>query len=159
MNVSKILTESYSPYVLGSRTVYPIIKVRLVTNGQSISVRALLDTGSNGGISMTINEVFALGITLGTPINPEPVTVELADNSTTEEFEYEAEVIFEGLSNPIPTILGVMGKTPTYMPMTEMEFRQAASKVVVILGREIMDRYIVTFDGKAIPQKKFTFAD
>ena len=159
MILSAIVTDEYTPIVAGGHKVYPILLIEMTVNGTTVPLRALLDTGSDGGVSLTINEVVALDIDLGSPIDPIPHIAQIANNTEVEELDYSIEVEFNGLQQRIPTTLSVMGMRPTFTPMTERERREAASKVVALLGREVMDKYIVTFNDKANPQKTFTFAD
>ena len=157
--LSGLLTEEYTMMASGGRSVYPILQIDMTINGKTVPLRAQLDTGSDGGVALTIDEVIALAIDLGSPIDPNPHLAKLANNTVIKEYDYAIEVKFTGLNKPIPSILSVMGDVPSFIPMSGREEREAASKVVAILGREIMDRYIVTFNGKAHPQKQFTFAD
>lgn len=157
--MSDFLTEEYTPMRIGGKKVYPIIDIEMTINSRVFPLRALLDTGSDGGVSMTIDEVVALGIDLGMPIDPTPQMAVLANNIEVPELEYPIEVKFKGIAAPIPTTLSVMGLTPTFVPLTVRERAEAVRKVMALLGRAIMDRYIITFNGKANPQKKFVFAD
>lgn len=159
MTLSEILTEDYTPMRAGSIKVFPIIRIEMTIGRKTIPLRALLDTGSDGGVSLTVNEAVALDIDRSSPIDPTPKIAQLANNSEVEELEYSIDVKFQGLTKPIPTTLSIMGLTPTFTPMTERERKEAVSKVVALLGRDVMDKYIVTFNGKANPQKKFTFAE
>lgn len=134
---------------------YPIIEIEmLVSEGMGDSglsrFKALCDTGSSGGIALTTDQVTKLGITLGKSINVAPIPNTLADNSIVYSNEYRVTVSFHG--EKLASRLSVLDPKSRREPAVK-ELGESEVDDIAIVGRRIMDRYAITYDGTMSPKR------
>ena len=78
----------------------PKIELTILGLDDKISVPALIDTGFNGALMLSLPAALQIGLRL-TNILP----VELADGSIKKEFVFEAKVVLDGETLPIEVLL------------------------------------------------------
>jgi predicted aspartyl protease len=152
----ELFTQDYA----GSPDDFPILDIEmLISEGLPDAIlskfRVLCDTGSNGELSLTTDQAENLTLKFGKRKNIVPTRNFLADNSVVYSNEYQVTLTFKG--QKMPAIVSVIDPK-TRRPATEKELKEIESEEVIgILGRGIMDKYLVAFDGLATP-KKFSFS-
>lgn len=157
MSMSEIFTENYAKTGDGD---YPLLDVEmLIAEGLKDSTlakfKALCDTGSTGWITLTTDQVQKLKVTLGKKFNAEPEPSFLADNSIVYSDEYRVTLSFKGekMAARLTVVDPKSRREATAEELQELE----GSDVIGIVGRKIMDRYAVIFDGTKNP-KHLTFS-
>jgi hypothetical protein len=134
---------------------YPIINIEILINEGLRCFKTQLDTGCDTGISLTKEEVKKLGITLPKAMNHSPNPSILADNSLILSYDYPVTLSFKG--EKIPSTLSVIDTEEKFELPEQQRERLENEEVVGLLGREVMDNYIVEFNGIVTP-KRFMFS-
>src|SRR6266508_6494575 len=77
-------------------------KIELTVTGldAKIKVSALIDTGFDGALMLSLPAALQIGLRLSNMVQ-----VELADGSIKKEFVFEAKVIFDGETRPVEILL------------------------------------------------------
>jgi len=78
----------------------PKIELTVIGLDDKIKVSALVDTGFDGALMLSLPAALQIGLRLSNMVQ-----VELADGSIKKEFVFEAKVIFDGETRPIEILL------------------------------------------------------
>ena len=78
----------------------PEIELTVIGLDDKIKVLALVDTGFDGALMLSLPAALQIGLRLSNMVQ-----VELADGSIKKEFVFEAKVIFDGETRPVEILL------------------------------------------------------
>ena len=78
----------------------PKIELTVIGLDDKIEVPALVDTGFNGALMLSLPIALQIGLRLSNMVQ-----VELADGSIKKEFVFEAKVVFDGETRPVEILL------------------------------------------------------
>ena len=78
----------------------PKIELTVIGLDDKIKVPALIDTGFDGALMLSLPAALQIGLRLSNMVQ-----VELADGSIKKEFVFEAKVIFDGETRPVEILL------------------------------------------------------
>jgi clan AA aspartic protease len=78
----------------------PKIEMTVIGLDNKIKVRALVDTGFDGALMLSLPAALQIGLRLSNMVQ-----VELADGSIKKEFVFDAKVVFDGETIPVNVLL------------------------------------------------------
>lgn len=84
----------------------PKIDIKVVGLDNQIETSALIDTGFDGGLMLSLTDALSIGLKLITV-----VPVELADGSVKKEYVFEGQVILEKEPLPVEIFLTASGES------------------------------------------------